>query len=237
MSSFNDLLRNYDVEVPEEKPAPADETPPPVPPRKPVHTGKSKGAAPAREPIKTKEAVPPPRAESTGASAAAAAAAPVRHMTDADEPGTPGAVRPVGPDRPSAPGGVRRSVPGTTKEEASRPAGMLGVFGTKPDEDAPPKRIGAGSETKRTRRFDRPPRTSILDRLPPLWGVDLTLILLTIVGVFLILKNIHVILFAVAKAVLSLVRVLFWIALILGAVLVIVLSFRRRRYGRHRGWW
>ncbi len=67
-------------------------------------------------------------------------------------------------------------------------------------------------------------------RLPPLWGVDLVLILITALGVALIAANLQTVLLALARLVFALLRILFWLAVIAVIGMLIWGSHRRRRW-------
>ena len=103
---------------------------------------------------------------------------------------------------------------------------MTGVFGGAGRSSVP------GSTRVRTPRGGGASRLG--SRLPPNWGVDLSLILITLAGIVLVAVNLQAVLLFLVRAVYWLIRTLFWIALIVGLVVIAALVIRGRR---RRRWW
>lgn len=88
---------------------------------------------------------------------------------------------------------------------------------------------GRGDSPARRRRVCQSIR-DLIERLPPLWWVDLMLILISLVGIIAILTHLPAVLLALAKMICSIISLLFGIVLwiLLGAVALFCLRSRFR---------
>ena len=104
---------------------------------------------------------------------------------------------------------------------------MSGVFGSRGDalsfaaEKPRPRRSVRQDTGERMRGF--------LYGLPEYWGVDLVLILATMIGIVAIILNWNAVLLAIARFILGLVQSVIPIAIPIVVILVIYLMLRRRR--------
>lgn len=97
----------------------------------------------------------------------------------------------------------------------------------------------AQTDGGRSPRVDPGPRTSqplrgLMDQLPPLWGVDLALILISLVGIIAILINLPAVLQALARMICSVIG--FVLNLVLLLALVVALLYLLRRWFRGSRW-
>lgn len=128
------------------------------------------------------------------------------------------------PDVPFRTGtGERRS-----EEQGSGEAGpMPGTFGQSRGAGSAPEDRGAGFRA--TPAGLRIPQSvhGLAEQLPPLWGVDLALILISLAGIIAVLTHLPALLLALARLVCSAISFLFNIALLLVLGVVVVLWLRR----------
>lgn len=128
------------------------------------------------------------------------------------------------PDVPFRTGtGERRS-----EEQGSGEAGpMPGTFGQSRGAGSAPEDRGAGFRA--TPAGLRIPQSvhGLAEQLPPLWGVDLALILISLAGIIAVLAHLPALLLALARLVCSAISFLFNIALLLVLGVVVVLWLRR----------
>lgn len=168
-------------------------------------------------------------ADTFKSASVAAAASPVSRPSEPDSAEFSAGSEP-GDDGGRVSGNAGTSMPGVfTGKPVSGSASIKAEAADAP-EGAPGSFSGVFKGTPRSASSARASFSGRLRGLPPLWGVDLVLILISVVGILLILNNLPVILLALAKFVFSILRFLFWLALLAGVVLLAIRLLRRRRW-------
>ena len=236
MGAYNNLLKHYGIDVPYEKSEESDlKTGSTRTDRVKTSAGKASSGIKAEDVLYHKEERTGKKKETETAEKPSSmyksrkptiAAVPKRSVDSAtsgtyekpydteDKPETVSGKKPERGKKPIPgffPSSGSKTASGDTSDE--KKAEVIGSF--------------SGERSIRPHRERSFPEIHLPD-LPPLWGVDLVLILITILGIVLIIENFQMVLFILAKLSFSLLRFLFWIALFAGIVLFAVRALRRR---------
>ncbi len=222
MGAYNELLKKYGVAVPFEKP---EDPPPEKIPSVPDPKGADKKTfdpAPGPEKLPRKETHTPKGVSPAGDG-------PGKSM-----PGVFTGTAAAAKEKPAEKKPPERKPPAgkewTGHAAAARSGTKTPARGTMPGVFGGGKRDATSDEEASVRRREaRMRREEWLRRLPPLWGVDLVLILITLAGVILIATHLQAVLLALARLIINLLRILFWIAVLAGIGVFVVMRYGRRR--------
>lgn len=147
--------------------------------------------------------------------------APQETEEEVRRPPLAGTAPPAGPKRPAFKAAPPPPPPPPPRQHAAAREGEIpGAFGGR----------GPGGTRPSVRRewVPSPELRRLMERLPPLWGIDLALLILTVIGLIAIALNWSVVMLALARMVYSAANVLIQLLLLLILVAVGLLIFRGR---------